>query len=231
MQSREEKEKIINEMAGIFGGQVSVLVIEYRGLDVKTMQEVRKEVRHTSAELRIIKNKLLLKACEGTEIEKIKDLFSGPTAIAICGQEAPATAKVFVQARKKFENMLIKGGIVDGQVCDAAEIEKISKLPSRQALVSMFASTLATPLSNFANMLNQVNSKFLYALEALKQTKGGELSPEGAAEETPSGGEEEKSAAESPAEEVAEDKSPASEAEEKEQSSDNENPKEENSDG
>lgn len=229
MQSREEKEKIISEMSGIFGGQVSVLVIEYRGLDVKAMGEVRREVKDTSAELRVIKNKLLLKACEGTEIEKIKDLFIGPTAIAICGQEAPATAKVFVQARKKFESMLIKGGIVDGRVCDASEIEKISKLPSRQTLVSMFASALAAPLSNFANALNQVNCKFLYALEALKETKSGDGAQQeaGAAE----GGKEEKPAADAAEDGASGEQTPPDGAEEKKHSSDNEDSKEENSNG
>ena len=231
MRGRQEKERIISEMSGVFGGQVSVLVIEYRGLDVKTMQEVRREVRGSGAELRVIKNKLLLKACEGTEVEKIKDLFSGPTAIAICGQEAPPAAKVFVEARKKFESMLIKGGIVDGRVCDASEIEKISKLPSRQTLVSMFASALAAPLSNFANALNQVNCKVLYALEALKRAKDGEQPPQERETDTAANGGEGKPAEAAADETAGEDTSAGGTEKEKEKSSDNENPKEENSDG
>ncbi|MGI9558987.1 MAG: 50S ribosomal protein L10 [Thermodesulfobacteriota bacterium] len=259
MQQKEDKKKIIDELAGIFQNPVSVLVIEYRGLDVKSMQSVRRQVKQTDAELRVIKNKFLVKACEGTEVEKIKDLFQGPTAIAICGQESPATAKVFTEARKEFEKLLIKGGIVEGKVCGAEEIEKISKLPSRQILISMFASVLATPMSNFANSLEQMRSKLLFGLEALKQTKDGgeekaeetgkEETKEAKAEEAQEAKTEEvkaedkkaappekKEDAEKPAEgesevKAAED-SPAEKAKAtKKESSDNKKQKEENSDG
>ncbi len=239
MQQKEDKKKIIDELAGIFQNPVSVLVIEYRGLDVKSMQSVRRQVKKTDAELRVIKNKFLVKACEGTEVEKIKDLFQGPTAIAICGQESPATAKVFTEARKEFEKLLIKGGIVEGKVCGAEEIEKISKLPSRQILISMFASVLATPMSNFANSLEQMRSKLLFGLEALKQTKdGGEEKAEdiGKEETKEAKAEDKKEDAEKPAEGESEVKaaenSPAEEAKAtEEESSDNKKQKEENSDG
>ncbi len=147
MQKREEKKKIIDELAGVFKNPVSVLVVEYRGLDVKSMQSVRQKIKETDAELRVVKNTFIHKACEGTDVEKIKDLFKGPTAIAICGQESPATAKVFVQARKEFENLVLKGGIVEGRVCGTAEIEQISKLPAKNVLISMFAS--ASCISHF----------------------------------------------------------------------------------
>ncbi len=176
MQSREDKKKIIDELTNVFKNPTSVLVVEYRGLDVKTMQSVRCRVKQTDAELRVVKNKFLLKACEGTEVERIKDLFRGPTAIAICGPEFPATAKVFAEARKEFEKLVVKGGLVDGKVCGVEEIEQISKLPSRQVLISMFASALAAPVSNFVGTLDQIRSKFVYALEALKQKKSGETS-------------------------------------------------------
>ncbi len=177
MQQKEEKKKIIEELAGVFKNPVSILVIEYRGLDVKSMQSVRKQVNETDAELRVVKNKLLHKACEGTDVEQIRDLFQGPTAIAICGQESPATAKVFVQARKKFESLVLKGGLVDGKVCGVAEIEQISKLPSRQILISMFASTLVSPISNFVGVVDRMRHKLLHALEALKETKDGQDAP------------------------------------------------------
>ncbi|QMU56317.1 MAG: 50S ribosomal protein L10 [Candidatus Mycalebacterium zealandia] len=171
---REEKKQIIEELSEVFKNPVSVFVIEYRGLNVNSMQSVREQVKDTDAELRVVKNKFLLKACEGTEVEKIKDLFAGPTAIAICGEEFPATAKVFTQARKQFEQIVVKGGLIDGKVCGFEEIEEIAKLPSRQTLISIFASTLATPLSNFVGALDRMRSGVYYALESLKQKKDAE---------------------------------------------------------
>lgn len=174
MQQREEKKKIIEDLKNVFQTSASVLVIEYRGLDVKSMQFVRRQVKESDSELRVVKNKLLHKACEGTGVEQIKDLFRGPTAIAICGREIPATAKVFVQARKEFEDLVLKGGLVEGKVCGAAEIEQLSKLPSKNVLISMFASVLVSPLSNFVGTVNQIRCKLIYALEALKETKDGQ---------------------------------------------------------
>lgn len=241
---REEKKKIIDELSEVFKNPVSILVIEYRGLDVKSMQSVREQVRETDSELRVVKNKFLLKACEGTEVEKIKDLFKGPTAIAICGEESPATTKVFTQARKQFEQLVVKGGLVDGKVCAAEDIEQISKLPSRQTLIAMFASTLAAPISNFASVLDRMCSRIYYALEALKQTKNGEGTAKKTAEKTdegrnlsakegnPQGDGSETGTAEVKAEETesGKDGSPVESAPEKE-SSEHKNKKEENSYG
>ncbi len=228
VQTKQEKKKTIDELAVIFKGPASVLVIEYRGLGVKSMQSVRRQVKETDAELRVVKNKLLHKACEGTDVEKIKNLFEGPTAIAICGQEFPATAKVFIQAHKEFEDFVLKGGLMDGKVCEAADIEQISKLPSRKVLISMFASTLLTPLSNFVSVMDQMRSGFVHSLEALRRAKeSGEISDN--PEEGRSGAAAKNGKTEMKVDENEQSKVPMEN--ETEQSSDNQNKKEENSDG
>lgn len=233
MQQREEKKKIIDELAGVFQNPVSVLVVNYRGLDVKSMQSVRKQIKETGAELRVVKNTFLHKACEGTDVEKIKEFFQGPTAIAICGQEPPATAKVFVQARKEFEKLVLIGGLVDGKVCGVKEIEHIAKLPSKHVLISMFASALVFPLSNFVSVVDQMRSKIVYALEALKETKDGREVRDESRSDPPAGADMQSMQTDEIKAEVSGNKAPSPGKAEKtaEESSDNQNKKEENKNG
>lgn len=171
MLSKAQKQEIIDDLSSRFQSVPSVFVVEYQGLKVKEMEGLRKKLRENRAELKVVKNTLLEKASSGTEMEKMKDLFSGSTAIAICDGESSAMAKVFVDYSEDFPAVRIKGGIFEGEVVDASRIERIAKLPSRQQLVSELVGLLAAPMGNLVGVLKQAQSKVVFVLEGLKEKK------------------------------------------------------------
>jgi large subunit ribosomal protein L10 len=171
MLSKAAKQKIIDDLASRFHSMPSVFVIEYQGLKVNEMDVLRKKLRQTNTELRVVKNSLLEKASLGTDVERMKDLFSGPTAVAICDGESSAAAKVFIDYGKDFPEIKIKGGIFEGEVVDVSRIERIAKLPSRQELLSEFIGLLSAPMGNLVGVLEQACSNIVGVLEALKEKK------------------------------------------------------------
>lgn len=171
MLSRAEKQKIIDDLSSRFHSVPSVFIVEYQGLKVKEMDVLRKKLRQTNTELRVVKNTLLEKASLGTDMEKMKDLFAGPTAVAICDGESSAAAKVFVDYGKDFPEIRIKGGIFEGEVVDVSRIERIAKLPSRQELISEFVGLLSAPMGNLVGILEQARSNIVSVLEGLKEKK------------------------------------------------------------
>ncbi len=171
MLSKETKQEVINQINERFKSNPSVFVLEFKGLTVKELENVRKDLRQTNSELKIVKNTLLKKAAEDTDAGQLSNLFVGSTAIAFCYEDSAATAKVFVKSAKEYELLNIKGGLLEGKVVSVDEIEKISKLPSRIELIAQFMGLLNSPMSNFLYSLQNMQTKFLYALEALKEKK------------------------------------------------------------
>jgi len=171
MLSKETKQEVINQINERFKSNPSVFVLEFKGLTVKELENVRKDLRQTNSELKIVKNTLLKKAAEDTDAGQLSNLFVGSTAIAFCDEDSAATAKVFVKSAKEYELLNIKGGLLEGKVVSVDEIEKISKLPSREELIAQFMGLLNSPMSNLLYSLQNMQTKFLYALEALKEKK------------------------------------------------------------
>ena len=171
MLSRENKQQIINSLNDRFKSNPSIFVLEYKGLTVKELEKIRKELKSVSSEIKIVKNTLLRKASEDTEADQISDLFVGSTAIAFCTDESSAVAKVFVKSAKDYEQFSIKGGLLEGKKVDVTDIEQISKLPTRIELIAQFAGLLNSPMSGFLYSLQNMQSKLLHALYALKEKK------------------------------------------------------------
>lgn len=171
MLSKVEKQRIIEDLTSRFHSGPSVFIVEYQGLKVNEMDLLRKKLRKTNTEFRVVKNTLLEKASLGTDMEKMKDFFSGPTAVAICDGESSAAAKVFIDYREDFPEIKIKGGIFEGEVVDLSRIERIAKLPSRQELLSEFMGLLSAPMGNLVGVLEQARSSIVGVLEGLKEKK------------------------------------------------------------
>jgi large subunit ribosomal protein L10 len=171
MLSKAAKNELVDQFNSVFKTNPSVMVIEYKGLTVKDMEGLRSNLKKADAELKVVKNSLLKIAAKDTEVEKIDELFLGPTAVAICDSDAAAVAKVFVESVKKLPQLKIKGAIVEGSVLDEAKISELSKLPTRDELFAQLLGLLSSPVSNFLGTLTQMQSRLLYALSAVKETK------------------------------------------------------------
>lgn len=169
--SKAAKNELVREFNDVFKANPSVMVVEYKGLTVKDLETLRANLKKADAQLKVVKNTLLRIAAKDTQIERINDLFDGPTAVAICEKDPTAVAKVFVDSLKKLPLLKIKGGIVEGSVIGEGQISELSKLPSRQELIAQFLGLLKSPVSNFLGTLTQLQSRVIYALNAVKDTK------------------------------------------------------------
>jgi len=156
----EKKKKIVEDIVLLFKKSKSTIFTDYRGLTVKQMNELRKELADFKIEYKVLKNTLLRKATENLELEEnLKDYFVGPTAVAFSQEDVVAPAKVLYNFAKSNDALAIKGGFVEGKVLQKEEVENLAKLPSYNDLVAMFLSVLQAPIRNFALVLKALADK------------------------------------------------------------------------
>jgi len=171
MLSKAAKNDIVKQFSEVFKANPSVVLVEYKGLTVTELEGLRSNLKDADTQFKIVKNTLLKIAAKDTEIEQLSDLLSGPTAIAVCESDPTAAAKVFVKTSKDLPSLVIKGGVVEGNVVGVDEITALSKLPSRLEMIAQLLGALSSPMSNLLGSLTQMQTKLLYALEAVKDTK------------------------------------------------------------
>ncbi|WP_168123558.1 50S ribosomal protein L10 [Paenibacillus sp. HB172176] len=155
----QEKQEAVNVIASKLAQSSSTVVADYRGLNVAQVTELRKQLREAGVEFQVLKNSLVRRATEGTELSALNDILTGPTAVAFSGEDAVAPAKILNDFAKKNEALKLKGGVVEGKVIDAAQIKALAELPSREGLLSMLLSVLQAPVRNFALAVKAVADK------------------------------------------------------------------------
>ena len=205
----------VDEIAGKLETAGTVLVTEYRGLDVPAQAQLRAAVKDAGGEFKIYKNTLTKLAAERTGLA-LDEHLTGPTALAFAyppegGQADPvALSKALTEFQKTNDALVIKGGVVDGAVIGPDDVTALSKVPPREEMLAQFAGLLQAPMSQFARLLNAMPTKLAQLTQALIE-KGGANSgaADAAAEEAPA---EETPAEEAPAAEEAADEAPAEEA-------------------
>lgn len=209
-----DKAKKVDEIAGKLETAGTVLVTEYRGLDVPAQAQLRAAVKDAGGEFKIYKNTLTKLAAERTGME-LEEHLTGPTALAFAyppegGQADPvALSKALTDFQKANEALVIKGGVMDGAVIGADDVNALSKVPPREEMLAMFAGLLQAPLSQFAALLQAMPTKFAALTQALIEKGGAGVAAEApAADEAP--------ADEAPAEEAAAEETDAPEANEAE---------------
>ncbi len=171
MLSKAVKKEIAKEYNEKFKNNPYLFVVEYKGLTVKEIERLRQNLKKAKADFKVIKNTLLKIASNDTDAEKIQELFSGPTAVAVCKEDPVSVAKVFTESLKILPVLKLKGGVVEGKAVNVDDIIKLSKLPSREVLISQLLGLLSSPISNFMGTLMQLQRHLLYALNAVKEVK------------------------------------------------------------
>jgi large subunit ribosomal protein L10 len=184
-----EKVAIVAEVQEKFSNADAVVLTEYRGLNVTDMAVLREAMREAGGEYKVYKNTLVRFAAKELNLE-IEELLVGPTAIAFTGTRPdgspgdPVTiAKALTDFSKKNENLVIKGGMLDGGLLTTDEIIALSKIAPRDELLARLAGGIAAPLQQFASLLNAVPQKFAFALSALIEASGGTPEEKPVAEE------------------------------------------------
>ena len=153
------KQSIVEELKERLSVAQAGVIVDYRGITVEEDTALRKSMREANVDYRVVKNTLLNFAVKGTEYEAIAPYLEGPTAIAIGVEDPIAPAKVLGDFIEKAKKVTIKTGFIDGRVVDVAEIEKISKLPSKEELLAKAFGSMKAPITNLARVLNQIKEQ------------------------------------------------------------------------
>ncbi|MDM5230965.1 50S ribosomal protein L10 [Lysinibacillus pakistanensis] len=146
----ENKQVQVQEITEKFQNAASVVVVDYRGLNVAQVTELRKQLREAGVEFKVYKNTLTRRATEAAGLGGINDVLVGPNAIAFSNEDVVAPAKIINEFAKKNEALEIKAGIIEGTVSSVEDVKALAELPSREGLLSMLLSVLQAPVRNFA---------------------------------------------------------------------------------
>lgn len=156
MLTRNQKQDEVTALKDRFGRAASVFVADYRGLDVASVDKLRRELRQKGEgdyEYRVTKNTLLRLAVEGLEAESLREYFEGPTALAFSFGEPVGLAKLLVDYAKEHEVFELRGGLVEGQAVGQAEIATLATLPSLDELRGKLIGLLQAPATKVAMVL------------------------------------------------------------------------------
>ncbi|MGL4819215.1 MAG: 50S ribosomal protein L10 [Bacilli bacterium] len=146
----ESKKVVVAEIAEKLRASKTTVVVDYRGLNVAQVTELRKQLREAGVEFKVYKNTLMRRACEEAELAGLNENLTGPSAIAFSNEDVIAPAKILNDFAKKNDALKIKAGIIEGNVSTEAEIKALAELPSREGLLSMLLSVLQAPIRNLA---------------------------------------------------------------------------------
>ena len=155
----ELKKPIVDEISASVKDAQSVVLVDYRGLTVEQDTELRKQLREAGITYKVYKNTMMNFAFKGTDFESLTTYLTGPSAVAISKEDATAPARVLCKFAKTANALEVKGGIVEGVVYDAKGIENISKIPSREELLSKLLGSIQSPITNFARVMKQLAEK------------------------------------------------------------------------
>lgn len=150
MATLESKKQIVQEIADKFKESDSTVLVDYRGLTVEEVTELRKQLRDNGVEYKVYKNTMSRRAAEAAELDDLKETLVGPTAIAFGKEDVVTPAKVLHAFAKDHEALEIKGGVIEGRIATLDEIKELSTLPDHDGLVSMLLSVLQAPIRNLA---------------------------------------------------------------------------------
>lgn len=150
MAKLDAKKQTVQEITDKFRESDAAVLVDYRGLNVHEVTELRRELREADIDYKVYKNTLTRRAVKDVELEQLNDTLTGPTAVAFSKDDVVSPAKILYKFAKDHEALEIKGGVIEGEVVEIEQLEELSKLPDYNGLVSMLLSVLQAPIRNLA---------------------------------------------------------------------------------
>jgi large subunit ribosomal protein L10 len=166
----DDKKAVVAEVSAEVANAQAVIVAEYRGLEVGQITELRAKARQSGVYLRVLKNTLVRRAVDGTPFEGLTSQLVGPLIYGISADPV-ASAKVLQEFAKTNDKLVIKGGAMPNYVMDANGVKALASMPSREELLAKLLGTMQAPVAKFVQTLNEVPSKFVRTVAALRDSK------------------------------------------------------------
>ncbi len=167
----EQKKSIVAEVAAVAAKAHSAVAAEYRGLSVVAMTALRSEGRKTGVYVRVVKNTLARRAVEGTDFACMQDGLVGPLILAFSKEEPGAAARLMQDFAKTNEKMVIKLVSFGGKMLAPGDIDRLSKMPTREQALSMLMGVLQAPISKLVRTMAEPNAKMVRTFAALRDKK------------------------------------------------------------
>jgi len=166
----DDKKAVVAEVSAQVAKAQSIVVAEYRGLEVVNITELRANARKNGVYLRVLKNTLVRRAVAGTPFEGLADKMVGPLMYGI-STDPVAAAKLLNEFAKGNDKLVIKAGALPNYVMDVAGVKALATMPSREELLSKLLGTMQAPIATFVRTLNEVPTKFVRGLAAVRDSK------------------------------------------------------------
>jgi len=167
----EDKKRIAQDLKERFDKSKVIIVTDYKGLNVTSINALRRKLREADVEYKVVKNSLLIRAAADTDVAQLNEYFKGPSAIAISYDDPVAPAKVLTEFAKESKALEIKAGVMGDQMLDMSAIKALSDLPSREVLLGQVLSAMNGVPTAFVRALNDNIARFLNVLNAIKDQK------------------------------------------------------------
>jgi large subunit ribosomal protein L10 len=151
--SRAEKEQELQELQSAFRSVDTAILVDYRGLNVPQVTELRRQLRAARAQYRVVKNTLAKRASQGTKLSSLEAHFEGTTAIAYTGEDAVALAKALTTFMKGTPTLQVKAAVVQGQAIKPAEVTDLANMPGKPELYAKLLFVLQAPMQQFVSVL------------------------------------------------------------------------------
>jgi large subunit ribosomal protein L10 len=171
--NREEKTAAISELESAIGKATNAFLIEFKGITVPQVTELRRQVRETNSTYVVVKNTLALIAVKDSPLKALEKAFSGPTAVAYNSTDAVVLAKALTKFAKDVPAVHFKGAMLNGQIVPADQIQAIANLPSREELIAKLLYVMQSPIRGLAIVLQANIRNLAVVLSEISKQKGG----------------------------------------------------------
>jgi large subunit ribosomal protein L10 len=167
--NRDQKAAVVDEIADQIKGADAIFAVDYRGISVPQVAELRAKLRDADASFRVVKNSLSERAADKAGAEQLKEMLQGPTALTLVRGDAALAAKALSDTARVLHILEFKGGLLNGKVLSAEDVRSIARLPSREILQAQLVATIAAPLTGLVRGLNGLIGGLAIALQQIAE--------------------------------------------------------------